>query len=155
MKRVDSYLTKTINNLTDKPQFKSLLKIHKNWNGIIIDKYQDFCYPNKIKINFNQKQALLEVVSNNPATTFYINNNKVYIVNRINMLFGYKAIENIFIVEIPKKIVKKHKNQFLKNKLHSTIDQEKINKITFREDINIELQNKIKDLYLNLLTYKE
>ena len=53
-------------------------------------------------------------VSYNSATSFYLNNNKQYIIEKINTLFGYGAVMNLFVKEVPtivkRKAVKKVEN---------------------------------------------
>lgn len=95
------------------PKFNFFYTISNNWASIIEIKYLDYCYIQKVNLDNESRQGNVYIVSFNSATSFYLNNNKQYIIEKINTLFGYNAVKNFFIKEIPtivnKKITKNNK----------------------------------------------
>lgn len=118
-------INKSINlilqTISRSPSFNSLNKVYRNWDSVVNKKYLKYCYPEKININFEEKIGSLFVVSYNPATSFYLNNNKDYILAKINTYFGYNSIISLHIKELPmiikEEYVKKQKKDLTKEQI--------------------------------------
>ena len=138
-KLLGSTINSVVKSLSKSPNFNSLSKIFRNWSNIIDGKYLRYCYPLKVVTDVTQKTGKLIVVSNNPATSFYINNNKNYILSRINTYFGYNSIVSIQIKEIPMIIgdvyTKKQKKELTKEQ------QERIDSITDNDNLSKSIKN--------------
>ena len=90
------------------PKFNFFYTISNNWINVVGSKYLDYCCVKKVSLDKDGKQGNIYIVSYNSATSFYLNNNKQYIIERINTLFGYNAVLNIYIKEIPTIVRKKN-----------------------------------------------
>lgn len=130
------------------PKFTALDKIYRNWDQIIDNKYLKYCYPQKINLNPEQKTCKLLVVSYNSATSFYINNNKNYIISKINTYFGYNAVENVYIQEIPT-IIKDNHTKKIKKELTS----EEMNYIENIKNKNNKLEDSLRGLAKSIFEY--
>ena len=90
------------------PKFNFFYTISNNWINVVGSKYLDYCCVKKVSLNKDGRQGNIYIVSYNSATSFYLNNNKQYIIERINTLFGYNAVLNVYIKEIPTIVRKKN-----------------------------------------------
>ena len=90
------------------PKFNFFYTISNNWINVVGSKYLDYCCVKKVSLDKDGKQGNIYIVSYNSATSFYLNNNKQHIIERINTLFGYNAVLNIYIKEIPTIVRKKN-----------------------------------------------
>ena len=145
------FVNQILKNISKTPQYSALTKIYRNWDNIIDNEFLKFCYPLKITIQGNY--GTLFVISNNSATSFYINNNKNYILSKINTYFGQNTITKLIIKEIPMII----KEEFLKKKKNK-LTQEQIdiiNEIKIDNDKNDVLTNSLKDLATSVFEYKD
>ncbi|MDR0571752.1 MAG: DUF721 domain-containing protein [Rickettsiales bacterium] len=88
------------------PKASLLYTINRNWKSIMGEKYVDFAVVEKVVLLKNQKTANLYVTTFNLSTSFFINNSKSYILDKINNHFGYKAIVNLYLKEVPKTVIK-------------------------------------------------
>lgn len=116
------------------PKCAFLYTLANNWSNIIISKYLDYCKLEKVTLNKEKKQGNVYMITYNSATSFYINNNKEYIIEKMNCLFGYKAVLKLYVKEVPTVVKKKEKikintNFSLKN-----------------ENINSELKSALEEL---------
>lgn len=144
-KPICNSINSIIKSLSKSPGFKSLNKIYRNWDNIIDRKYLKYCYPSKININFEQKTGKLTIVSYNPATSFYLNNNRNYILAKINTYFGYNSIVSLQIREIPTII---EDNYTRKQKKELTEEQlNKINNIVGDNNLSKAIKNLIYSYY--------
>lgn len=118
---IDKNINSILKTLSKSPNFNSLNRVYKNWDNIIDKKYLKYCYPEKVNINFEEKIGSLFIVSHNPATSFYLNNNKDYILAKINTYFGYNSIISLHIKELPmivkEEYVKKQKKDLTKEEM--------------------------------------
>lgn len=101
-------------------KFSVLNKIYNNWVNIVGQKYLDYCYPSKISLDHEQKTGSLYIVCYNPAVSFFLNNNKIFILEKINFYFGYKAIKNFFIIENPMVL----KNNYIQHKKENLTEEQ-------------------------------
>lgn len=90
------------------PKFNFFYTISNNWINVVGSKYLDYCCVKKVSLDKDGRQGNIYIVSYNSATSFYLNNNKQYIIERINTLFGYNAVLNVYIKEIPTIVRKKN-----------------------------------------------
>lgn len=104
LKNVSRLLLKPI---LKNPKFNFFYTIANNWSNIVTEKYVDYCYVQKVSLDKENRQGKVYLISFNSAVSFYLNNNKQYIIEKINTLFGYNATTDIFIKEIPTFIHKK------------------------------------------------
>ena len=127
-----------------------LLILKKNWLNIIGEKYYEFCEVDKVIFPKNKKNdGILYIICFNNIISFYIENNKIFVIEKINAMFGYNLIQDIKIKQKPKFI---KSNNIKKSK---TITQNEEN-ILVDATINIEndslkesLKNLGKIIYLN------
>ena len=60
------------------------------------EKFYEFCEPEKTYFNKNKKNdGILYIKCFNNVISFYIENNKNYILEKINAIFGYTIIKDI------------------------------------------------------------
>lgn len=146
-KPICNCINSIIKSLSKSPSFNSLSKIYRNWSNIIDRRYLKYCYPLKVNVNFEQKTGKLTIISYNSATSFYLNNNKNYILAKINTYFGCNSIISLQIREIPTII---EDNYTKKQKKELT--EEQLNKIdSIKGDNN--LSKAIKNLIYSYYSY--
>ena len=122
----------------------SILIIKRNWFNIIGKKYYDFCEADKILFKKNKNlEGFLYVKCYNTTISFYIEQYKILILEKINLIFGYDLIKDIRIIQSPKFI-----------KIYQK--KEKI-KLTKEEEEEIEKKTKnikdkeLKEIFKNLI----
>lgn len=93
------------------PKFNFFYTISLNLSNVINIKYIDYCKLKKVTLDKEGKQGNVYIISYNSAVSFYLNNNKQYIIEKINTLFGYNAVINLFIQEVPTLIKKNNINK--------------------------------------------
>lgn len=131
------------------PKFTALSKIYSNWEKIVGQKYLNYSYPSKITLDNEQKHGSLYVVSSNPIASFYLNNNKIYVLEKINTFFGYNAIQKIYVIENPMEI----HTEFIKIEKKELSEEQKkyISSINEGKDdvFSVSLRNFVKSFYEN------
>jgi hypothetical protein len=95
------YSRKILTPIFKNPKFNFLYTIAKNWKGIVGKKYEDYCKVEKVTLTNENRQGNVYVISYNSSVSFYLNNNKEYIIEKLNVVFGYRAVLNLFVKEIP------------------------------------------------------
>lgn len=127
-----------------------ILIMRRNWNALLGEKYYEFCEPEKVSFKKDKKNdATLYVKCFNTVISFYIENNKMFILEKINSIFGYNLIGDIKIKQDPR-IIRQIKKSLPKLK---NDDLEKIDSII--TDIeNEELKNSLKDFGNSLFSNK-
>lgn len=108
----------------DNPKYSILYTLNQHWKNIIDLNYYKYTEIEKIFFIQNTKKINLYIISYNSSISFFINNNKLYIIDKINALFGCNLVNQLFVKEIPKSIIKVQSNH-LKN-----INKEKLNNYT-------------------------
>ena len=114
------------------PKFNFFYTISNNWFSVVGSKYVDYCCVKKVSLDKEGRQGSVYVVSYNSATSFYLNNNKQYIIEKINTLFGYNAVLNMYINEVPMIIKKKSVAKTVVKKdveLCMDVENEKLRKV--------------------------
>jgi len=127
-----------------------ILIVRRNWNSLIDSKYCEFCEPEKILFKKGKKNdATLYIKCFNAVISFYIENNKLFIVDKINSIFGYNLISSIKIRQDPQII----KNQ---QKPKSILIGEDLHKIdaTIINVENADLKKSLKELGNSLFINK-
>ncbi len=119
-----------------------IIIIRRNWGSIVGEKYYDFCEADKVFFQKNKKNdGNLYVKCFNNVISFYIENNKLFIIEKINALFGYHLIGDIKIKQEPK-IIKQYNKKSLTVK-----DEDKITIKNLLKDIeNPELKSTLQSL---------
>lgn len=103
-----NYLVRNIVKPITKNYSPVLLILTRNWENIIGEKYVDFCEVEKVSFQKNKKNdGTIYIKTFNNVISFYIENNKEFILEKINAIFGYSLISKIFIKQTPK-IVKQY-----------------------------------------------
>lgn len=103
-----NYLVRDIVKPITKNYSPVLLILTRNWENIIGEKYADFCEVEKVSFQKNKKNdGTIYIKAFNNVISFYIENNKEFILEKINAIFGYSLISKIFIKQTPK-IVKQY-----------------------------------------------
>lgn len=103
-----NYLVRNIVKPITKNYSPVLLILTRNWENIIGEKYVDFCEVEKVSFQKNKKNdGTIYIKAFNNVISFYIENNKEFILEKINAIFGYSLISKIFIKQTPK-IVKQY-----------------------------------------------
>jgi hypothetical protein len=128
---------KVLKPLLKKPKVALLYSINRNWKDIVGKEFVDFTMVENVVLLKNQKTANLYIISFNSTASFYINNNKSYILDRANNFFGYRAILNLYIKEIPKIIPKISQNYVVdEDKMIKFISKNNIKNAVLREKLN-------------------
>ena len=103
-----NYLVRDIVKPITKNYSPVLLILTRNWENIIGEKYADFCEVEKVSFQKNKKNdGTIYIKAFNNVISFYIENNKEFILEKINAIFGYSLISKIFIKQTPK-IIKQY-----------------------------------------------
>ena len=103
-----NYLVRDIVKPITKNYSPVLLILTRNWENIIGEKYADFCEVEKVSFQKNKKNnGIIYIKAFNNVISFYIENNKDFILEKINAIFGYSLISKIFIKQTPK-IIKQY-----------------------------------------------
>ena len=103
-----NYLVRNIVKPITKNYSPVLLILTRNWENIIGEKYAEFCEVEKVSFQKNKKNnGIIYIKAFNNVISFYIENNKEFILEKINAIFGYSLISKIFIKQTPK-IVKQY-----------------------------------------------
>ena len=144
-KLLGNAINSVVKSLSKSPNFSSLTKIFRNWSNVVDERFRKYCYPLKVVTDITRKSGKLIVVSNNPMASFYINNNKNYILSRINTYFGYNSIVSIQVREIPIIIsdvyIKKQKKELTKEQ------QERIDNIVDNGNLSKSIKNLLYTYY--------
>lgn len=150
MKEIDSIVKDIL-----KPILKSyspvILIVKRNWANLMGEKYYEFCEPEKATFKKGKKNdGTLYIKCFNNVISFYIENNKLFILEKINSIFGYNLIGDIRIKQEPK-IIKRY------GKKSSVLDEENSSKIfDITKDIESEeLKNSLKDFGTILFLEKD
>jgi hypothetical protein len=131
-------------NTVLKPALKSpkaaiLFTLHRNWRSIVGNEFYTSTKIDKITLIKNQKIANLHIISFDSYTSFYLNNNKSYILENINNYFGYRAIINLYMKEMPREIIK--------NIIKQTVDEVKLEKFISMNNVEDNaLREKLNEL---------
>ncbi|MDR1499040.1 MAG: DciA family protein [Rickettsiales bacterium] len=122
------YYSRTVfGPLLKNPRYSFLYLVCKNWEDIVEPNYKHYCRVEKVTLLNENKQGNLYIISFNSSTSFYLNNNKQYIIEKINTLFGYGAVSNLFIKEIPR--IVKVENKTPVNVIFDNVKRKKIDDI--------------------------
>ena len=128
MREID-FTVKTLLKPILKGYSPMLLVIRRNWSNIFGEKYYEFCEPEKVYFQKDKKnEGVLYIKAFNNIISFYIENNKIFILEKINSIFGYNLIKDIKIKQDPR-IIKSYK------KINKTLDVEAT------KSIEIKVQN--------------
>lgn len=88
-----------------------LLILMRNWQNIMGEKYYEFCEVEKIVFPKGKKnEGTIYINAFNNVISFYIENNKYFILEKINSIFGYGLISNIKIKQLPKQVKQRKLN---------------------------------------------
>lgn len=127
-----------------------LLILTRNWENIIGEKYAEFCEVEKVSFQKNKKNdGTIYIKAFNNVISFYIENNKEFILEKINSIFGYFLISKIFIKQTPK-IVKQYQQN---TKKISDNNKEFLNKLIQNFEEN-ELKKSLNELGISILKNK-
>ncbi len=153
VKNLEYNINLLIKHLASGPKMSAFAKIHRHWDDIIEVKYRKFCYPKKIVLTSDEKRCRLFIVTHNSATSFYFNNSKMYILDKINTYFGYKAVTDIYIEEVPMII----SDQYISREKNQLTDAQikMIDGITIDADKYKTLTNELKLLSKSVFEYKD
>jgi len=130
----------------------ALLILNKNWSNILGEKYYKYCKPKKVFFKKNQKNnGILYLEVYNPVLSMYIDSNKKFILDKINMLFGYKAIGDIKIKQVPKII-----EEYCKKKVAKVIDKKEEEELLGKvnQSMDERLREELEELGRGLLRYQ-
>ena len=109
-----NYLVRDIVKPITKNYSPVLLILTRNWENIIGEKYAEFCEVEKVSFQKNKKNdGTIYIKAFNNVISFYIENNKEFILEKINAIFGYSLISKIFIKQTPK-IVKQYQQNIMR-----------------------------------------
>lgn len=129
MKALQVYSRELLKPILKNPKCNFLYTISSNLINVVGNKYVDYCKINKITLNKDQNRASVYLITYNSATSFYINNNKEYIIEKINTLFGYNIVSKLYIQEVPtiinnkKNNIKINKNYKIEKPINATLKQ--------------------------------
>ncbi len=114
------YSRQILNPFFKNPKCNFLYLVTKNLGKIVGEKYKEYCKVEKVNLINENRQGNIYLISFNSSVSFYLNNNKHFIIEKINAIFGYNAVGNLFIKEVPTIVRKKVE------KTEKIIDEEKI-----------------------------
>lgn len=130
-----------------------ILILKRNWSTILGEKYYEFCEAETVYFAKNKKNnGTLTVICFNNVIAFYIENNKSFILEKINAIFGYCLIQDIKIKQQPKII----KTMYKQNKILDTQIENYLDNVALNVDDNYlknSLINLGKSIYLNKNKY--
>jgi len=137
---IESVLSKLIKPIKSK-DLLTLFIVHKNWQNIISDKYYKYCKPYKITFSRDYKTATLYVKAFNSGVSFYLENHRLYLMEKTNIYFKSNLITKIVIKQEAKHIIE----YCQKTEKHITASQKKeiqdIVKNVSDSSLKQELQN--------------
>lgn len=143
MKRVE-FLLKDILKPVLKNYSPVMLILKRNWINIIGEKYYEFCESEKVFFNRDKKNdGILYITCYNNIISFYIENNKPFITEKINSIFGYRLIKDLRLIQRPKII-----NTSLKMFSNKQLDEK--DKKFIKDTLNCVEDNILKDSLNNL-----
>ena len=118
-------------------KFSFLYTIYRNWKNIFGEEQSLYVELNRVVLTNENKNANVYLISHNSGISFFINNNKLYFLDKMNALFGYKAVKNIYIQEIPKQITipTKYKLETDEERVNTFIKENNIENLAMKEDI--------------------
>ena len=85
-----------------KQEFFIIHQLSKNWQQIVGKEYQKYCQPKSINLNVEKQEIKLTIVAYNSAMAFFLEHNTSLILERIALLYGFKAVGKIIIKQEPK-----------------------------------------------------
>ncbi|MDR1495031.1 MAG: DUF721 domain-containing protein [Rickettsiales bacterium] len=92
---------KLLGPVVNEPKYKIIHNILTNWKNIVGEKYERFCSFERIILDRTGSQGTIYLISYNSSASFYLGNNSLYLVDKINSLFGEEIISKILVREIP------------------------------------------------------
>jgi hypothetical protein len=106
MKKLEHSLNYLLKNKLkhNKQEFFIIYQLSKNWQKIIGKEYQQYCQPKSISLNSDKQEIKLTISAYNSAIAFFIENNTSLILERIAILYGFKAVGKIIIKQEPKNV---------------------------------------------------
>jgi len=110
LQTIDQKLTGLLKPLFagSKKEFVIINNLVKNWEEIVGKKYAKLCYPKTINFSQNthekQRQAKLTIAVYNSAVGFFLENNSEFLLEKIALLYGFKAVHKIIIKQEPQKL---------------------------------------------------
>ena len=77
------------------------IELLKNWENLIDKKYQNLLAPIKIKRSSNQLKSNSHILCllADPSIAFAIQHDSEKIIKKVNLFFGYKAIDKLEIIQ--------------------------------------------------------
>ena len=130
-----------------------ILILKRNWFNILGAKYYEFCEAENVYFHKNKKNCgILTIVCFNNIISFYIENNKFFILDKINAIFGYNLIQDIRIKQQPKIIRDIYKKDKILDKSTENYLNNKVIEIN-NENLKNSLINLGKSVYLNRGNY--
>jgi len=108
LQTLDQKLTSLLKPLFhgSKKEFLIINNLVKNWEEIVGKKYSKLCYPKAINFSKtsgeNFSQAKLTIAVHNSSIGFFLENNSEFLLEKIAMLYGFKAVHKIIIKQEPK-----------------------------------------------------
>lgn len=141
MKDINFVIREVIKPIT-KNYSPVLLILMRNWQNVMGEKYYEFCEVERVLFPKNKKiGGVIHINAFNNIISFYIENNKLFLLEKMNAIFGYSLFADIKIKQLPK-LVKQRKDNTIK--LNSA-DENNINSLTSEID-NDELKKVLNDL---------
>ena len=137
LKPFSSSIPKTLKKYLKKSGY-NYSNIVDNWTKMVSKKISDACYPITVKMGKEMRDGTL-VLNVLHGKELEIEYSKKEIIDKINSFFGYSCINKIILKIVTEK-VKNRKNEFLRIKNLSKINQ-KIEEVN-----NDELKNSLNNL---------
>jgi hypothetical protein len=132
-----SVAEKILRPILKTPRAALMYTINRNWREIVGEEFFNFTEVENVTLLRNQKTANLYIVSFNSAVSFYVNNNKTHILDKINNFFGYRAVLDLYVKEVPRIVPKiSEKYSVDEVKLNKFISNNNITDMILREKLN-------------------
>jgi len=125
----------------------ALLIIKRNWDSIITDRYRSSCEAEKVSFKRGEKNyGVLYIVSFNGVASFYIENNRMFVIDKINTIFGYSLIQEIKIRQEPREVQIQDLTQSFKTPTILDANTRKIIDIKLKSVSDAELKRALEEL---------
>jgi len=141
--KISSLLKPILNN--SKKEYILINNLVKNWSQIVGEKSAKFCMPKIVNHDKKTSGLKLTIAVFNPSTGFFLEQNSEIIIERIAMLYGFKAVNKIIIKQEPKEINFADNAKILSPEINKKIDN--ILDCIANKDLSATLKNLATEIF--------
>ena len=103
-KSIRNSLNSVLKPIVTNPKSSFIYTLVNNWDRIF-GKYSGYCGLGKVSLLNDGRQGNIVVYSYNSATSFYLSNSSQFLLDKINSLFGYRAVLKMSVKEVPRVVL--------------------------------------------------